>query len=198
MADNFYYISGPADLINHFQEIEYSFTTASPEETSVSDNGYYFLGSETIGGTRANKIRLNLGGKYRGDWMFWLDGNGAPIKCTKDGIEVVDDLELFTANLAYNSFPGPFVIVTAHFQSPLVSDEHLKFSRWRLVSERAENRDLGAGSMKVSIYEFEGDEGESFYFEIAEIKGKNMYINYQVSRANKASYNFTITRLIPR
>lgn len=193
VEDNFYYSATPSDLLDCFQEIEYTYTTDSLTGPETKENSYRYLGAKN--GSTAIEMSLS---QHATTYEYWLDSEGEPQRVFVDGNELLDDMEIYEAGKGYSSFTTPFVVVTGHWQLPLVSDMHLESYGWQLVDERTETRNLGAGNVEVSIFAFEGEEDASFYFEIADIDGKNMYINFQVTQPDKPDHDFKVTRLIPR
>jgi len=196
---------GLHDLIDHFQQIDYTYTLTTPDKTEARHYGYSYVyqGTKTMAGITGEAILIQTA-EHGKEFVYLFDSEGEIAKVFVDGDEVVvDDEDMFNFDYfyalgPYGFFTTPFVAVIARYHLPLVSDMHLKYVGWQLVRKDTTTRNLGAGSVPINIYEFTAGDEDSFYFEIAKIGGKNMYTVFRVNREDGSSADFEVTKLILR
>ncbi len=169
-------------------------------------------GKESIDGIRADRIKVEIYAdsyedrgqqrdielEHKHVYDVWLDEAGTVIKNARDWIILTDEMEMGLAQMHINNYMiGPTAFFLANHQLLLTSKPHLEYSGWQLVNRINITREIGNGSIKADVLDFQTADDERNYFEIANLNGKNICIGFY-SEFGDALRQFQVTRLILR
>ena len=68
---------------------------------------------------------------------------------------------------------------------------------WKITDEGSKSKDLDAGNVTIQFYELEAEK-ETGYFEVANIGGQSLFVNYKTTNQQGNTYELNLTRLVPK
>lgn len=195
--DDFAQLNSVTDFAVRFQEMEYSYSSLSADGVEIT-NRYTFsvLDEKVENGLKAHQIQfIQTGDEDETSIECWVDEDGEVLEATVDG-EEVEGMALDMVGVSFYSFISPFVLSSV-WEPVLTSQEARELMNWKITDEGSKSKDLGAGSVPIQFYELE-TENETGYFEVANIGGQSLFVNYKTTNQQGNTYELNVTRLVPK
>ncbi len=193
----FYELSSSYHFANHFREIEYSHIITSYEGTTRSnDYSYTLVDEKTINGEQAYQIRFSqLTNGEESVIEYWVDESNEILEASIDGV-VVESANLPMVNVTLTAFLTPVMMFS--IWEAVVSDPQVQqLGGWEILNEGTKTKDLGEGDVKIEFFDMIAEE-QSGYFEVAELEGRRLFVNYKTTSEQDNTYEFVITRLLQK
>ncbi len=192
VSGEFHQLDNPLAIAMVFEEMKYQYSIDYPDRDELLDGNLTYLGEEIIDGVDASHIALEYPQQNEA-WEFWVSEDGEMLQAWLNGEDATDH-EL--AQKRYQDFIAPFE-KAGQWIGHLTDVNTIADAAWTITDRRTSLRDLGQGSRNVDLFRFSAPDGDTFYFEILEMEGYNMFIRFEIS-LDGTFYTYRADRLILR
>lgn len=176
LEGEYFAVASIMDLSSNFKEIRCIFVEQAVE--------YFFLGQDTVDGVKAEHIKIKL---QNDKYEVWVDIDSKPVRTLRNGEEMPPEM-------------GVGIIALIQALDTFIKDQGYN-ERWRDAEVKVETRDLGAGPVKVTTFDWKRPPMPYYVeVEVAEIAGRNLIIAMWLMTNDGASMpgGWRIDRVIPR